>query len=297
MATYNRERFILEALKAIIQQSFIDWECLIIDDGGTDNTLRVIEAIIRKDSRVKYLKRLDTFKKGLPGCRNYGLSLAKGDYIIFFDDDDIVHPLNLELCLYVFKKYDDLSFCNYQKQPFEGEFDYSLLDRDRKFSFKKIEKSILEDVVTQKKPFASCTVMWKRECFKDNIFNENLMYAEEWECYQRILSTNITGVLIDKCLYFNRKHEQSNTGEYWRHAPQRVESKKEAIKMIFLNLNKKGLLTPYLFRYLLNLAISFRDFILIKNIFQIIKPNFKTKLFYVLKYYLFPIWAFYKRKF
>src|SRR5258705_6384267 len=97
MATYNRSHFILETLSSIQNQTYSEWECLIIDDGGTDNTLEIITPVLDTDLRFKFVKRPDQYKKGLPGCRNYGLDLAKGDYIIFFDDDDIVHPQNLEL--------------------------------------------------------------------------------------------------------------------------------------------------------------------------------------------------------
>ena len=89
MATYNRASFIVETLQSIQNQIFKDWECLIIDDGGTDATAAIIAPILAQDNRFQYLLRPDTYQKGLPGTRNYGLDLAKGDYIIFFDDDDI----------------------------------------------------------------------------------------------------------------------------------------------------------------------------------------------------------------
>ena len=77
MATYNRAHFIVETLRSIQNQIFESWQCLIIDDGGTDNTLEIITSILNKDSRFKFLKRPDNYKKGLPGCRNYGIDLVK----------------------------------------------------------------------------------------------------------------------------------------------------------------------------------------------------------------------------
>ena len=120
MATFNRAHFILETISSIQNQTYLDWECIIIDDGGTDNTLEVITPILNKDSRFKFLKRPDNYKKGLPGCRNYGLDLAQGDYIIFFDDDDIVHADNLKICLESLNN-ESLDFCHYQKLSFDGE--------------------------------------------------------------------------------------------------------------------------------------------------------------------------------
>lgn len=295
MATFNREQFIKESVQSIINQTYTNWECFIIDDGGTDNTAELLKETLNKDPRIKYFKRPDSFKKGLPGCRNYGLSLATGNYVIFFDDDDIIHPANLEVCISALNTNKGAHFCNYLKRSFEGEFDYSAFDDNNDYSIKITTNSILEDVITQKTPFASCSVMWKKACFNDNSFNEELMYAEEWECFQRILSTGVSGVLIDKYLYFNRKHSNSNTGEYWKKNPKRINSKKKAISLIVANLQQKELLSSKLFRYLLNLAISFRDFKLIKGILLSIKISRKEKMFCVARYYLFPLWRLKKK--
>ena len=93
MATYNRAHFIVETLLSIQNQIFQDWECLIIDDGGTDNTAEVIKPILDQDTRFSYRKRPEQYQKGLPGCRNYGIDLAQGQYIIFFDDDVLISHL------------------------------------------------------------------------------------------------------------------------------------------------------------------------------------------------------------
>ncbi|WP_166963659.1 glycosyltransferase family 2 protein [Yeosuana marina] len=295
MATCNRAHFIVEALKSIQAQTYIHWECLIIDDESTDATEEVLEPILKEDNRFRYCKRLPNYKKGLPGSRNYGLDLAIGDYIIFFDDDDVVHPLCLEVSLSAFKYIQNSSFCNFKKEAFSGNFNYDSIDSCNECNLEEAKDDLLENVITQKIPFASCTVLWKKECFKDHMFNEDLMYAEEWECYQRILSDKFKGVIIDKVLYFNRKHPNSNTDEFWRNAPLRVNSKKKAIELVVRNLYNKNLLTPYLFKYLVNLAISFRDYILVKNILILTNPNTRLKLFYKLKYYLYPIWLFYMK--
>lgn len=291
MATYNRSHFIVETLKSIQAQTYSNWECLIIDDGSTDRTEDILKPILNEDNRFQYYKRTSNYKKGLPGSRNYGLDLAKGDYIVFFDDDDVVHPLCLEICLSVFSTNNDFFFCNYKKEAFFDKFDYSLIDLSKEYHIEITNNSLLEKVITQEIPFASCTVLWKKECFEKNGFNEDLMYAEEWECYQRILSNKFQGILIDKVLYYNRKHSNSNTGEFWKGDVLRVESQKNAIVLVVANLYEKNQLIPYLFKYLVNFAISFRDFKLVENIISITNPKLNVKLFYKLKYYLFPTWV------
>src|SRR5690606_8211896 len=224
----------------------------------------------------------------------YGIDLAKGDYIIFFDDDDIVHPQNLELCTKELAR-SNMFFCRYIRAVFSGKFDYKF-DYSKSYDSFSINKNDLLEILKNDLPLNSCAVMWKRECFVDHRFVEYLMYAEEWELYSRIISSGYQGISINKTLFFGRKHANSNTGEFWKGDKVRVKSKKEAIKLVVKNLYEKKLLTPSLFKYLMNYAISFRDYKLVKNILNITNPEWKLKLFYKLKYVLFPSWVFYKKK-
>lgn len=292
MATYNRAHFIVETLNSIIDQTFLDWECLIIDDGSTDNTLEVICPILEKDNRFVFIKRSDKYLKGLPGCRNYGLDLAKGEYVIFFDDDDIVHPNNLTTCLEVLET-NNVDFCHYQKLAYIGQ--KLTIKSYPIFNPQLLMVSDIEKVVTQAIGLASCTVMWKKYCFDKCRFNENLLYAEEWECYCKLITEGFNGVIIDNILYYNRKHPNSNTSEYYRNNLILKSSKKEAIRLITDNLVLKNLLTENLLKYLTGLAISFRDFELLNYIVAKSKIKDNSKLILQLKYWLFPIWKVYKR--
>lgn len=293
MATYNRANFIVETLQSIEAQTFMDWECLIIDDGGSDNTLGVIQHVLARDTRFSYIKRSENYKKGLPGCRNYGLDLAKGEYVIFFDDDDIVHPQNLELCVSELSQ-KDVSFCRYLRSVFVGEFNYKF-DYSTTYSFFYIDSNDVEPLIKHKLPFNSCAVMWKKGCFEENKFIETLMYAEEWELYSRILSNGFKGISIEKCLFYGRKHSNSNTGEYYNNNPIRLNSHKEAIRIITDNLAYKKILTDSLLKYLVGLAISFRDAKLLNYIIAKSRIKNNKKLFLQIKYWLFPIWKVYKR--
>lgn len=293
MATYNRAHFIEESLLSIQKQTFTDWECLIIDDGGSDNTLAVITPILEMDSRFKYLKRPEKYLKGLPGCRNYGLDTAKGDYIIFFDDDDIVHPQNLELCVLELSK-NEVSFCRYLREVFFDDFNYNF-DFSKNYTSFNIDVNDLEKMLKNELPFNSCAVMWKKECFINNQFEEHLMYAEEWELYSRILSNGFKGISIDKCLFYGRKHLNSNTGEYYANDTIRVNSKKMAIRLLTRNLSDKNLLSPTLLKYFTSYAILFRDRELLNDILVISDLESKKSLYLKFKFYSYPLWKTYKR--
>lgn len=286
MATYNREHFILETISSIQNQTYQDWECLIIDDGGSDNTLEIITPILNKDSRFKYLKRSDNYKKGLPGCRNFGIDLAKGDYIIFFDDDDIVHPDNLKINLQVIQD-QNVDFCHYQKKSFEHQ--KPIINNTPITIVTSLNREDIKKVVTQEIGLASCTVMWKKKCFDTIRFNEKLLYAEEWECYTRIISENFKGIIISNVLYYNRKHPESNTGEFFQNNPVRRASQADAVILVVQNLKEKQLLTNSLIQYFITVSIEFKEYNVVNKILRILDFGLMKKLRWKLFYISYPL--------
>lgn len=287
MATYNREQFIVESLISIQNQTFLDWECLIIDDGGTDNTRAVIDSIIAKDSRFQYSKRPNSYIKGLPGCRNYGLDLAKGEYIIFFDDDDIAHPQNLECCVEELAN-QDISFCRYIREVFVGDFHY-IFDYSNTYTSFNIDKKDIERMLNNEIQFNSCAVMWRASCFEKNRFVETLLFAEEWELYTRIVSSGYGGISINKSLFYGRKHPKSNTGEYDRKNPIRRASYAEAAFLVVQNLKEKQLLTYSLKRYFIAFSINFEEYNLFQNILNLLElPTFE-KIQWQIFYEVLPL--------
>lgn len=283
MATYNRAHFIKETLNSISAQTYSNWECLIIDDGGKDNTKEVISPILEKDSRFRFLSRPNGYLKGLPGCRNYGLDLAEGNYIIFFDDDDIVHPQNLELCVQELED-SNVYFCRYIRNVFFENFDYNF-DFSKEYSSFYIDEKDIDRMLKNELPFNSCAVMWTASCFKENRFIENLMYAEEWELYSRIISSGFRGISIEKCLFFGRKHPNSNTGEFYSNNSIRRNSYVEAILLVVENLKKKQMLSSPIKRYFVTLSIGFKEYDLFKNVLK----KFNLSPFEQLKWHFFYI--------
>ena len=88
MPVYNGARYLREALDSIFSQSFTDFECVLIDDGSTDQTTEIIESYT--DSRITYIS--DGQNVGLTQRLNQGLEVARGEYIARHDDDDISAP-------------------------------------------------------------------------------------------------------------------------------------------------------------------------------------------------------------
>jgi glycosyltransferase involved in cell wall biosynthesis len=99
--TYNRAHLIRQAISSVVNQSFTDWELLIVDDGSTDNTKEVVCQFF--DDRIHYI-----YQENAERCaaRNNGVALAKGAYICFLDSDDYFLPNRLSVLHKTINKID-----------------------------------------------------------------------------------------------------------------------------------------------------------------------------------------------
>ncbi|MEM4710904.1 MAG: glycosyltransferase family A protein [Candidatus Woesearchaeota archaeon] len=100
VCTYNDGKYIEECIKSILNQSYKNFELLIIDDGSTDNTYKIVESF--KDKRILYYKNIKNM--GLAYSRSKGLKKSKGDFIFFTDADCIARKDWIEITLKNFKK-------------------------------------------------------------------------------------------------------------------------------------------------------------------------------------------------
>lgn len=119
--TYNRSYFVLKIVESFQKQSYSNFELIIIDDGSTDNTRAIIESI--NDSRIKYFWK-ENGERG--SARNYGAKLATGNYINYFDSDDIAYSNHLEKAVEAIKqlKYPMMFHLGYEMRNENKELIY-----------------------------------------------------------------------------------------------------------------------------------------------------------------------------
>ncbi len=94
---YNTEKYLRRCLDSVLGQSYTNFECLCVNDGSPDNSAAILEEYSSKDSRVRVLTQEN---KGISSARNLALENIKGEYFIFLDSDDSIHPQLLEICVY-----------------------------------------------------------------------------------------------------------------------------------------------------------------------------------------------------
>lgn len=94
--SYNYAAYLADAIESVINQTYPYWELLIVDDGSTDNSLFIIKAYIKKDSRIRLIQHADGKNYGLPTTVHLGIQHAQYDYIAFLESDDMWTPDSLQ---------------------------------------------------------------------------------------------------------------------------------------------------------------------------------------------------------
>ena len=100
---YNREKYIEECIRSIQAQTYKNYEIILIDDGSTDNTLPLCQAMAEKDPSIRILAGAHA---GVSAARNVGLEAVAGAYVFFLDSDDVLHPRALEILVQGLKETD-----------------------------------------------------------------------------------------------------------------------------------------------------------------------------------------------
>ncbi len=115
--TYNLNNYIVDCLNSISNQSFQNWECIIVNDGSSDNSEVTIKNYIKNDSRFIYIYQDN---QGVSSARNKGVLHSNGKYILPLDGDDILLPGFLEQCYDLFEKNDHLRLIYTKGVFFDG---------------------------------------------------------------------------------------------------------------------------------------------------------------------------------
>lgn len=190
--TYNRESLICRALDSVLKQTYVDWECIVVDDGSSDNTVSVVKKYTELDSRFEYLT--NSRSKGAQGARNTGIIAARGEWIVLFDSDNRMHPSFLNAMVEEQKK-QNINVCSSWSNIINEESDEII----GSFSWSGYG-NVHAKLMTGKSYFDNSSTMIKRQLLFDiGLLDEFCPAFQEWDTHIRLSRTG-TYSTIQKCL-------------------------------------------------------------------------------------------------
>ena len=138
MPCHNGEKFISDSIQSVINQSYKDWELLVINDNSTDNSASIIKMFSKKDSRIKFFDC--EISTGMPATpRNLGIKNASGDLMAFLDSDDIWLENKLENQINLIKQTNcDVVYSNYKKIDENSNIISEVIKAPQKVNFKRL---------------------------------------------------------------------------------------------------------------------------------------------------------------
>jgi len=189
---YNQAQYLDECLQSVLDQTYQNWECIIVNDGSPDHTEEVANKWLEKDPRFRYI---DKENGGLSSARNAGIAIAEGEWILPLDADDRIGNLYLELASLEFNK--DYSIIYSEAEFFEG----------KKGRWNLCEFSVNE---MAKQNCIFCSAFFRKSSWeKVRGYDINLIYGlEDWEFWISIIrkvSTNVYKI-PEICFYYRVKN-------------------------------------------------------------------------------------------
>lgn len=246
---YNRPVNLTRAVNSVIEQTYSNWECIIVDDRSSDNTYEIACQLVLEDNRLKVLKN-DRKIKNASVCRNIGLNYSQGEYIIFLDSDDYL----LDHCL-----SSRINFVrnNIAKNFYvfaNGYFENYPGDLERVRFVKKNQEFNFSQFLSGHYIWGIQNVMWNRQTlYKLNGFDEQFERLQDVEIHIRALSnfkdSYATSQVVDSLINISISRNNYKGEEF-------VLKVVRSYKKLFLSINSKTLQDPN-FKYSIGIIKKF----------------------------------------
>lgn len=208
LPVYNGEKYLNESISSILNQSFQNFELIVIDDCSTDKSVDVIKS--HNDSRIVFLR--NSINSRTAHSLNRGIDIAKGKYIARMDQDDIASPTRLEEQYHFMEANPEVGICGTQIMPFGIGINSST-------SKYPLSDSGIRLMQLYKPPFAHPTVMMRKAVLNKNKlrYRENFI-AEDYSLWSKLLQVTKASNLSSALLRY-RIHPSSITKTFYRRLP------------------------------------------------------------------------------
>lgn len=209
---YNVETYLDQCIHSVLNQTYSNWELLLINDGSTDSSGSMCDDYARRDGRIRVIHMKN---RGVSEARNTGLTLSKGEYITFLDSDDGIRGDFLEECVTTANQHDvDIVIGHFFIWDENNQTFLYFVDQAQKDTTEVIsaQEALNRQVVWKNLNTAPFVVAWGK-LFRASLFNtvrfpKGKVFEDEYTIHKTLLESN-TVALINKEFYMYRRHGNS----------------------------------------------------------------------------------------
>jgi len=187
-ASYNYEKYIKETIESVLNQTYSDWELIIVDDGSSDNSLEVIKSFVNKDNRIKLFAHENNQNKGLKETILLGIKKSESEWIAFLESDDLWREDYLEKKVEIIKQYPGVALVfndiemfgdetriKFLKKPFEKNHKY--------LTTKTYPRNMFKDLRDSNRILTFSCLLANKEILMNTDFNTPVDKLLDWWLY------------------------------------------------------------------------------------------------------------------
>lgn len=198
MPVYNSAKYLQETVDSILNQTYSDFELIILNDKSTDNSKEIIERYLKKDNRIVFIDK--EINVGPANLRNEGFERAKGEYIALMDSDDIASPTRFEKQVAILDAQPEIGVCGTWFTFFGGKKDKTVTQPEHQ---DEIKVSFLSSC-----SIGNPTVMLRKTALKNFRFQNEFVPVEDYDLWSRMI-TETNFYIVQESLLQYRQHEQN----------------------------------------------------------------------------------------
>lgn len=215
---YNVEKYLPKCIESIISQTYKNLEIILVDDGSTDNSGKIIDEYAKKDSRILAIHKPNG---GCSSARNYALDIATGSYIAFADSDDILNEREYEVLYNLIKKHDaDISFCELQTISTEEFEQYPNIELKQRKKEELFEKTITPAealnlmILNSEVGNYVALKLFKKELFEGHRFADKVYYEDVALVYKVIAGAEKIAYTNEKLYFYQINRVGATTASF-----------------------------------------------------------------------------------
>ena len=260
---YNAEKYLEQCLNSIKNQTYKNFEVILVNDGSIDHSESICMDFVKVDTRFKYFTKVNG---GASSARNFGLDNVTGNYITFIDADDWVDENHLEVLINNIKDNNsDMAVSSIKKFDNSNNFYFRVYSNEEKYllnynKFNRVEfLVILPKLIPANNSYkVAVSKLFKKELVTDVRFDESIVYGEDLEFFFKIYN-NINSIsYIDEVTYVYRLHDERSSSKFGQ---LHMEQELAIYKKMYERIEELGLPTIHYVNTLRNLLDYRKDYL------------------------------------